>query len=127
MPNFCQNTLDVIGDPVMVQEFHRRFTMYGCDVVPFSFHGFVQPPRTLAGCIDAWGTKWDVCFGSVIGEGEDYKVYYFETAWSPPVPVVHAMQREFPELIISMTYREEGIGFTGEVDNEGTDTTEYMY
>lgn len=123
MPNYCENELYVTGDATKIAEFHERFTKHASDGEPFSFIGFVPDPGTIQGRYDEWGTKWDVCFGVLGSDDENHKGYYFETAWSPPVPVIHAMQTQFPELRIELQYREDAIGFIGIVDSNGNDMT----
>jgi hypothetical protein len=45
--------------------------------------------------------------------------YDFNTAWSPPEPVIRAMQREFPTLKITLRY-EEGMAFMGGIRADGS-------
>ena len=120
MPNYCTNLLYVQGDAMMVAEFHRRFTKYGNSGEKYSFQGFIPDPGTNDKRDEAWGTKWDACFCSIEMSAPDFMGYQFETAWAPPIPVVHAMQREFPELNIEMFFEEPGWGFQGSVLHNGT-------
>jgi len=66
---------------------------------------------------DNWGTKWDI--DSDICVPEDYYFnngqigYYFETAWSPCIPVVEAMAMQYPDLEFTHIYDEPGNGFAG--------------
>lgn len=66
-----------------------------------------------------WGTKWnagDVTQGHI---GECGFVIYFDTAWSPPVPVIEALITRFPDADIRLSYMEPGVGFAGEVTSTG--------
>lgn len=60
-----------------------------------------------------WGTKWDAyeVEGSVAYKRSSkvpYEVVYrFQTAWNPPVPVLEAMTKQFPELHLSLAYVDE--------------------
>lgn len=68
-------------------------------------------------CVDNWGTKWN--FGEVeLVNDDEYNgkrslKYTFETAWSPPTPVILAMGEKFPELEFDLRYFESGSEFNG--------------
>lgn len=81
-----------------------------------------------------WGTKWDAAFGHgpmiAIGSHEmnvdatveaqgatitpTVAVFKFDTAWSPPSPVVETASERFPELEFVLRYGEPGGGYAGE-------------
>ena len=72
-------------------------------------------------CYENWDTKWNAC-ESVIEEDSEYEyegVKYrdikiaFNTAWSPPTPVVKLLASKFPELTITHQYFEKGMKFHG--------------
>lgn len=63
-------------------------------------------------CIKHWGTKWNATHSEIHDE-PGCLTYGFDTAWTEPAPVIHAMSRIFPELSFSLSYREEGEGFEG--------------
>lgn len=77
--------------------------------------------------IEKWGTKWDA-YEHRVGEPDTCSyVTYFETAWSPAIPVLEAMSHAFPELNFRMAYADEGGGFAGvahALDGEVTDSDE---
>lgn len=74
-----------------------------------------------------WGTKWDVGVSSddkysdtyVEGptpNGENLVVYYnIHTAWSPPVPAVQKLSKQYPSLLFTLSYEEE-TGWGGEME-----------
>lgn len=66
-----------------------------------------------------WGTKWNACDVTQDHIGERGFIIYFDTAWSPPVPVVEALIDRFPEADIRLSYMEPGVGFAGEVTSNG--------
>lgn len=66
-------------------------------------------------CINSWGTKWNACSPEV-SEGEGELCYTFDTAWSPPVPVVFAMSKKFPKLTFHLAYEESGCDFEGDYE-----------
>lgn len=53
-------------------------------------------------CCNNWGTKWNAC-QTMINDN----LIYFETAWSPPMPVIEQLSRMFPNNKFTFTYAEE--------------------
>lgn len=64
-------------------------------------------------CVEHWGTKWGVYDVTLVDEGDDYLVYNFMTAWSPPKPVIAGMGKRFPSLDFVLEYYEGLWGFQG--------------
>ena len=68
-----------------------------------------------------WGTKWpasgvELCSTKVFhmtSEKPIEIIYDFETAWSPPEPIVMKMSKMFPKLKFKLKYWEAGMGFRG--------------
>jgi len=63
-------------------------------------------------CNDKWGTKWGIC-EPVLDEFETELLYRFDTAWSPPTPIIIKMSEMFPKLEFELRYFEGGMGFNG--------------
>ena len=84
--------------------------------------------------IAAWGTKWDAAFSdsqpmfAIGAEGMDpdatkeaqgstitptVAIYKFDTAWSPPSPVIEAASEQHPELEFLLQFAEVGEGYAG--------------
>lgn len=69
-----------------------------------------------------WGTKWDVGVRDddkypdteLTDESSDSLGYRFNTAWSPPLPVVGEISVQYPNLTFSLSYEEE-TGWGGEI------------
>ncbi len=61
-----------------------------------------------------WGTKWNACEPNLVRKGNRL-LYCFDTAWSPPIPVVSKLASMFPELSFTLRYFEGGMGFKGTV------------
>jgi len=87
-----------------------------------------------------WGTKWDVAIsegneghvdtymeGPVVN-GDNKVVYYnFDTAWAPPVPAIKKLSAQYPSLLMTLSYKEEG-GWGGEAEFlRGIQISENMY
>ena len=60
-----------------------------------------------------WGTKWDTDCEDVSIDDFGGVEYMFDTAWSPPEPIYHALKELFPKLEISWFYREDGMQIAG--------------
>ena len=61
-------------------------------------------------CCCNWGTKWNACHseGRNPQETATMTVYRFDTAWSPPAPVIHALAAAYPKLTFRLEYTCEG-------------------
>ena len=65
-------------------------------------------------CLGEWGTKWDM---SIADSPEVYEIegnavtIYFDTAWSPPEGIYHAL--EAMGFKVEATYIEQGMRFIG--------------
>ena len=71
-----------------------------------------------------WGTKWDVAnqegsentYMEEWDNGENKVVYYnFDTAWSAPFAAIEKLSAQYPTLLFSLSYKEEG-GWGGEAE-----------
>lgn len=60
-----------------------------------------------------WGTKWNAKWTKSPEEKQNRLVYVFDTAWSPPIPIVIAMSEMFPNLNFKLKYYEQGMCFQG--------------
>lgn len=69
-------------------------------------------------CVKNWGTKWDACDAK--WERIDDRLFYsFNTAWSPPLPVIRKLIGLFPKLEFELTYYEGGMAFQGKYGGKG--------
>jgi len=83
-------------------------------------------------CIKNWGTKWNAChlhFYEENPEDLSYKdegklFFKFDTAWSPPAPIVQKMGEVFPKLKFTLLYFECGSAFQGMLRIENGKVTE---
>jgi hypothetical protein len=66
-------------------------------------------------CIRNWGTKWGFCHSKLIESNFDTgRLFYsFDTAWSPPTPLIFKMSQMFPHLIFTLKYWECGSAYKG--------------
>ena len=65
-------------------------------------------PTWYEWCVENWGTKWNSCDTYISGNA-----LCFWTAWSPCLPVIEAMSKMFPDVIIDYWYEEPGMSFCG--------------
>lgn len=112
----------------------------------FSFRNVIKPPNTelynksnlsfdngeaqspegwYMWNIENWGTKWDLSDVNMIDEMEGKLIYTFDTAWSPPVPVMQALAKKYPHLTIIHKYYEAGNDFYGIDRYQGGEIVEW--
>jgi hypothetical protein len=68
-------------------------------------------------CLQHWGTKWGFCHSKLIESNFETGrlLYRFDTAWSPPTPLIHKMSLMYPNFIFTLNYFEGGMGFKGKL------------
>ena len=89
----------------------------GCD----GYQGFkCSDSYNCDGCkwrLCNWGTKENFFAPLLVDEDLDEEIgflyYEFETAWSPPEPVIKKMGAMFPELDFELRYFKADSGFNG--------------
>lgn len=72
-------------------------------------------------CIEIWGTKWNARRVSVEklddnsspGACDASVTLHFDTAWSPPSPLIPIVSQRFPDLRFDLRFYECGMGFQG--------------
>lgn len=62
-----------------------------------------------------WNTKWNACEVEFTIETSTNLSLTFNTAWSPPTPVIEKIAELFPFASIEHKYEESGMGYWGEV------------
>ena len=110
MPNWCMNSVKVSGEREDINAFKDLVTSEDC---AFDFNKIIPMPKELEDtkdwCINNWGTKWNVSglVNPMEDEGDHIR-YDFDTAWSPPQGIYHALQNKFPDLSITWFIDGEG-------------------
>lgn len=64
-------------------------------------------------CIHNWGTKWSAGDVSVYDHPKRGECIAFNTAWSPPIPIIAKLNELFPTLTFVLEYFECGAAFCG--------------
>lgn len=70
-------------------------------------------------CCTHWGTKWGMYDFSEWKRFKRSAFIQFDSAWSPPLPVIHAIAEKFPKLKFTIRYYECGGGFKGVLQIKG--------
>lgn len=128
MPNWCSNELKIKGNPKELTKLIKKVQITKSEATEnhlesiFSCHRVIPRPLDQEAnwydwSVTNWGTKWDLCDVTLSGDVEDKEVfYYFESAWSPVVPVVETLAKEFKTLSFTYTFYEGGSDFWGEIE-----------
>jgi hypothetical protein len=109
MPNWCQNILvvnhldnsklDWLEDIISNEKLCNTVIPVEEELEsPLDYH-------------DIWGCKWDITFDSVEKKVDGYRIFNFETPWSPPKPVINELFKM--GFVGYFYYYEEGCNFTG--------------
>lgn len=135
MPNWCSNTLRVIGPAARVAETLAALRTDDHDDPDQQLLDFGRViPRTDDGEFwgGSWGTKWNACSVDLVTtelpNGLTQASFAFNTAWSPPRPVAEQLSAQHPDLIVVLCFDEPSNGFSGAVvyrpTPDGTDAIE---
>lgn len=75
-------------------------------------------PTWYSWCLEHWGTKWGACGVSV-----DETAIWFDTAWSPAIPVFEHLIARFPDIPMRFSWSEEQFDLnTGAIAYDGNGT-----
>ena len=135
MPNWCENRVEIYGEPEEIAAIKELVTSNDSD---FDFNKILPMPKALEDTtkgsnhvpseelkekygfdnwydwrIHNWGTKWNVDDVEVGDNDNDYISFSFDTAWGPPEGIYHAIKEQFPNLSITWFYDEPGMQFAG--------------
>jgi hypothetical protein len=128
MPNWCSNELRIQGNPKELSKLIKKVQITKSEATEnhyesiFSCHRVIPRPVDKEDdwynwSVENWGTKWDLCDVRFDGDVESKEVsYYFESAWSPIVPVVEALAKEFKKLSFNYSFYETGSDYWGELE-----------
>ena len=64
-------------------------------------------------CILQWGTKWNTYDCALEEKDDDYVVFAFLTAWSPPTGAIEALREQCPDFEITAFFDEPGMQVGG--------------
>ena len=63
--------------------------------------------------VQNWGTKWDAYDVEILDDDPEQLEVGFNTAWSPPESICHALREQYPDVSISWFYDEPGCEIAG--------------
>lgn len=142
MPNWCENTIIIQGEP---DEVDFLLKAVESPDRPFSLDNIIKMPEALVGKsapekdeaiakenqklygatdwyqwrITHWGTKWDVN-SSIVYDNTDIMLpglrtvkIVFDSAWAPPVEAIDVLAKRFVNTNILHTFDEPGVDFSG--------------
>jgi len=137
MPNWCENRVEIYGEPEEITAIKELVTSNDSD---FDFNKILPMPKALEDTtkgsnhvpseelkekygfdnwydwrIHNWGTKWDAASDDIYSENEsdDYLLYTFETAWAPPEGILHELRSKFPDVSVTWFFDEPGVQIAG--------------
>ena len=137
MPNWCNNRVEIYGEnPDQIKEVKEKLKG---EKTCFDFNNIVPIPKELEGsaphqepdsfeakrlrkqhghdnwydwCCGNWDTKWNSASATLSEDGDSLQ-YEFNTAWAPPVKVIEALRKQYPDLSITAFYDEPGMQVAG--------------
>jgi hypothetical protein len=138
MPNWCMCELKVKGKNGEIQKFLKDIHSETDENI-FDFERIIPTPKELLdnskspnelkmaenekkyGARDwyawrkkNWGTKWNTdCQKDALQLKDEMCSLVFDTAWTPPCPIIDKLSEMFPTLYFEMTYYEGGQAFAG--------------
>ena len=63
--------------------------------------------------VQNWDTKWDAYDVNIVDDDPENLEVEFNTAWSPPEAICHALREQYPDVSISWFYDEPGCELAG--------------
>lgn len=138
MPNHCSNDLRITGSPKLIDLFFE--TVKGPEklidaskIIPYpkkfaDADARAEEARKKTGeiftdvadgynnggyewCCKHWGTKWGLYNFTEVKRFKRSAVVTFDTAWSPPSPIIKEASNRFPQLTFLMRSYECGCGY----------------
>jgi hypothetical protein len=118
MPNHCNNQLTLASGEDILNVLNPYLKLKGEDIIgyqeyKFDFNKIIPEPEPevdwYSWRVENWGTKWDGYDGRF---NDDQTTFTFNTAWSPPLPVIKKLAEITGQTFI-LGYIEEGMFFCG--------------
>ena len=131
MPNHCYNKIIIYGDEAskIASELKSEETVFDFSkVLPEPDYDKVEVkstfpqedekedfrmPKWWDWRIQNWGTKSNSYDDHVDTVDDETVEYTFNTAWSPPEPVIEKLREKYPDVSITAFYDEPGMEIAG--------------
>lgn len=124
MPNWCENYARISHPDTkkidrIAEEAHQNGRFFDL-VVPEPEHAPDTEKNTTLGNwytwrLENWGSKWEADISVIMRNPDESVSLYFNSAWSPPLPVYDALARE--GYTVEAEYLELGMAFAGTYKN----------
>jgi len=118
MPNHCNNQLTLASGEDILNVLNPYLKLKGEDIIgyqeyKFDFNKIIPEPEPevdwYSWRVENWGTKWDGYDGRF---NDDQTAFTFDTAWSPPLPIIKKLAEITGQTFI-LGYIEYGMFFCG--------------
>ena len=117
MPNHCNNQLTLesgeslfgILSPYLIDKGEGDFDFDFQKIIPMD-EKLLEGEQWYGWRLDNWGTKWEGYDGRF--NCDDFSSFLFDTAWSPPLPIIKKLAELTGQTFI-LEYIEEGMFFCG--------------
>ena len=114
MPNHCRNTLTLESGRDILNVLNPYLISIADDEYTFDFNKIIPEPEAVGESwydwrVQNWGTKWSGYDGRF---NDDQTAFTFDTAWSPPLPIIKKLAEITGQTFI-LGYIEEGMFFCG--------------
>lgn len=123
MPNHCENDLYIQGNKQPREVLKAIKSLTNRENYLFDFNRIIPRPDVTDWYVWSrkyWGTKWNA-YDIVIRYRKPKSVKIkFETAWTPPLPVIVELAKKFPTYTFTLRYFERGMEFQGTLKIKGT-------
>ena len=129
MPNYCNNTLVLVGSNELLNNFwieNRSLDKKEEKQEYLSFNKSVPIPENYEDWynwnLTNWGTKWDAfeCYSNEVNSIHDNLdkeittlIYQFDTAWGPPIIWLQKIASIYNNISFTLEYSEPGMDFWG--------------
>ena len=117
MPNHCNNQLALASGEDILNILNPYLTHIDENEYCFNFQKVIPMDEKLLEGVEwyhwrtqNWGTKWDGYDGRF--NCDDFSSFTFDTAWSPPLPIIKKLAELTGETFI-LEYIEYGMFFCG--------------
>lgn len=105
---FAQMDAEFPGSGASEHELTKYREKYGTAMDGYNSGGYDW-------CCQNWGTKWNAYEVEKFEHPHRGLCITFQTAWTPPSPVIAAIAKRFPDLTLEHEYFEHGASYCGGV------------
>lgn len=117
MPNHCNNQLtlesgeDILNvlNPYLIEATDNNYELDFQSIIPMD-EKLLEGEKWYDWRVENWGTKWNGYDGTISDDGSTFT---FDTAWSPPLPIIKKLAELTGETFV-LQYIEYGMFFCGQ-------------